>query len=42
MLPTERCHQAGIANGPGIEEIALDLGRVWKVLPQAQITLAVA
>jgi len=40
MLPTERGHQAGIANGLGIEEIALDLGgapqRVGEPVAEAQ------
>ena len=40
MLPTERCHQTGIANGLGIEEIALDLGgapeRVGEPVAEAQ------
>jgi hypothetical protein len=40
MLPTERRHQPGIANGLGIKEIALDLGgapeRVGETVANAQ------
>jgi hypothetical protein len=40
MLPAERRHQLGVANGLGIEEIALDLGgapeRVDETVADAQ------
>lgn len=40
MLPTERRHQLGVADGLGIEEIALDLGgapeRVGETVAEAQ------
>jgi hypothetical protein len=40
MLPTERRHQTGIADGLGIEEIALDLGgapeRVGEAVAETQ------
>lgn len=40
MFPAERRHQAGVANGLGIEKVALDLGgapeRVGETVADAQ------